>query len=159
MPYLPEGSHNVFVTSAKVVQSAARNTPGIEINFKNDEGVAKYTGWITPNTQDRVIENLKVLGLTQDDIDNKDTLYNLDSKLNGAEANITVKIESYKGQEELKVAWINPVNIAGDDGAIERIYGLFTGRGPAPTAPRPPSSGPRPPRSAPLEDDSLDVPF
>lgn len=142
-----------------------QHTPGIEILFKNEEGTAKYTGWVTPGTQDRIIENLKTLGLTQGDIDDEETLLNLDSKLDGAEASIVVKAEMYKGESELKVQWINPVTVAGDADAVSRIYGLFTGRGPATTAPRPPSSGPRPPlppAAAPAERDPLDddsIPF
>lgn len=127
MPFTA-GPHQVNVASAMITKSS-RGTPWIKIFFHNeDSGTIEHTLWVTPNTRDRVLEQLEMLGCSRAQLDDENTLGDLDEILTGAKCEIVCEEQEYNGKWSMKVKWINPAELPVGDDLISEMYGLLTGK-------------------------------
>lgn len=152
---LGEGKYEVEVVDAYMTESQS-GTPGLVFRFENLEGHQECIRYITPNTTDRVIEDLETMGFPRAKLSDMANLEKLKDFIKGNSVRIVVKDEEYQGNLTPKVAWINkPGAMRKESPDIKAsIFALLNGKAPALTsAPRskPPTS--EPPPNAPMGND------
>ena len=109
------------VTAHRVVKSMTKGTPGVEIDFRvyypnpDNPGWAGYadtraTLWMSEGAIDRTIDALEYLGWVGSDIME---LGDGVLKLDGSNASIDVRAEEYKGETQIRVAFVNQIGGGG----------------------------------------------
>jgi hypothetical protein len=148
--------YEATVVKAGMEESQSKGTLGISLTFsvKTEDGGLAYidhTMWVTPNTRDRVLENLQTLGLNKERVFEPGVLDNLTDHLQGAVCSITTKLDEYRGEERVIVQWINPTKPPVSEDAATRMFGLLKGDPQPPVSlPRSASGAPALPGSKPL---------
>lgn len=135
---LPEGKYEVEVVDAYMTESQS-GTPGLVFRFENLEGHQECIRYITPNTTDRVIEDLETMGFPRAKLSDMANLDKLKDFIKGNSVRIVVKDEEYQGKSTPKVAWINKPGAMRKESPDIRanIFALLNGKAPALTsAPR-----------------------
>lgn len=167
---LPEGKYEVEVVDAYMTESQS-GTPGLVFRFENLEGHQECIRYITPNTTDRVIEDLETMGFPRAKLSDMANLDKLKDFIKGNSVRIVVKNEEYLGKQVAKVAWINKPGAMRKESPDIRasIFALLNGKAPAlASAPRsvpvsPPPfrnvNDPPPPRYAPQSEIPPNTPF
>jgi hypothetical protein len=158
MSLLPEGKHEVEVVDAYMTESQS-GTPGLVFRFENLEGHQECIRYITPNTTDRVIEDLETMGFPRAKLSDMANLDKLKDFIKGNSVRIVVKDEEYQGKTTPKVAWINKSGAMKKETPDVRanIFALLNGKAPAlMSAPRSRAAAPatsEPPPNTPFTED------
>lgn len=151
--------YDATVKDAYLTESA-KGTLGIFFALQTSDGPIGHTVWLTPNTAERVQEDLgKCFGVTSKQLLDTTFLEDIGDILTGEVIQITTEAEDYRGEQRVKVKWMNPVLFKpsrASGNAVKRAAGIFSGGTVSSPDYRPePPAGP--PAGPPLSDD--DVPF
>lgn len=119
MPFKAEREYVVRCTTAQLVSSSQKGTPGIWLGLHNEEeGDIEHTLWLSPKTKDQVEKVLReAFGVSPEKLKRPDFFEQIDFYLASKEVQITTKAETYNGKERIRVQWINPVGEAPADQA------------------------------------------
>lgn len=139
MPY--NSGEPATVIQASMTESQ-KGTLGIALVFQIASGNIEHVLWVTPNTHERVLKSLAVLGLTQQRIDDPATFEDINAALKGATCCIVTGESTYKDKTRTVVKWINESTVEPGGDVISRVYGLLSGKQ-MPVAAKGPVSRPR----------------
>lgn len=136
----------VNVTHASFAIAPKKGTPGIKVRFAdNQQHYIDHILWCTDNRLDATKKDLLTLGVDTARYKTFEEFRDqLPKDLIGAECLVTLEEEEYDGNWQTKVKWINESNPFpnADSSAVERMYGLFSGKSTATPPPKPPSAPP-----------------
>lgn len=149
----------VTVTPAEVGESKKKGTPGVFFTFKNDEGTIDGSLWLTENTIERSLNNLRECFGFNDDF------ASVSEQCVGKQCLITIEEEAdEKGKYWPRFKWLNPMRTANKPaagGLLARLSAQAKGIARPADAPKPnPKVTPKPvpaPAAASAADD--DRPF
>lgn len=157
MPY--NSGEPATVIQASMTESQ-KGTLGIALVFQIASGNIEHVLWVTPNTHERVLKSLAVLGLNQQRIDDPATFEDINAALKGATCCIVTEENTYKDKTRTVVKWINESTVDPGGDVIARVYGLLASPGKAkPVAARAPAPVSRPRETVQQSAMDEDVPF
>jgi hypothetical protein len=115
--------YNVTVTSASLMKSAKKGTPGLQLSLETEDGdTIEHVLYLTDSTKVSTAKALVALGVKGEDIRKKIFWENVGSILPNHKGSITTIEETWQGKSRIKVQWINePISEAGGTGTSEEI--------------------------------------
>ena len=102
-----------ITSTAKLIRSKNKNTPGIEVVIDmGPQGTMTWTGWITGGATEFTIRSMRAMGWQGDDLADLSTL-------GTKECEVVVVEEEYKGNYYPKIAFINELGGRGNASSQE----------------------------------------
>lgn len=122
---LYEGWKGIATIKRAFLTKAETGTWGICMGYATDDGNIDHTWYMTPNTADRLAENLqKCFGIKREQL-NAAFLKRIGEVLVGKMCRLTIKGEDYKGSRRLVVEWMNPVGGIMEEADFSGAASLF----------------------------------
>jgi hypothetical protein len=122
---LYEGWKGIATIKRAFFTKAESGTRGICMGYATDDGSIDHTWYMTPNTADRLAENLeKCFGIKRAQL-NAAFLERIGEVLVGKMCRLTIKGEDYKGKRRLVVEWMNPVGGIMEEEDFSWVASLF----------------------------------
>lgn len=127
MPFVDGERYEATVLRAFPTESATKGTPAIHIVFETEAGRIETDLWVTPNTKERVLDTLEILGCSRSRVFEPGVLDRIGDFISGTVCSIVIAEEEYKGNLRAVVKWINEPKKAMSGDAVSRMYGLLGG--------------------------------
>jgi len=129
---------------SRLMESAARKTPGFQVMLSCEDGDSDFIIWLTPKNKEKALRDFETLGVDPARLGSQSYfLYELPLEIDGNEITFGTKAEEYNGNFTTKVAWIGKVG-AGDEKALAASAAALFGNGRSSVS-APASSRPTPP--------------
>lgn len=129
MAVLAGEKYDAVIKDAYLTESMEKGTPGLFISYDTDAGNIDHTWFITPNTVDRLKENLlQCFGITAAELNDNAFLAKIGARIKGDRVKITTKEDEYNGNKRVVVQWMNPAGAKRvEPSNMKRIAGIFGG--------------------------------
>lgn len=108
MPYQAGGKYAGRIVSAEMTESQ-KGTIGFEIRVESVEGMfprAKIL-WVSPGAVDQTLKVLREIGVSEEQLYDKEELCSLTRTLKGNDCSFTVCEKEYQGDVHLEIEWLN----------------------------------------------------
>lgn len=121
------------VTGARLIESAGKGTPGLELTIEEAQtgDMILHTIWLSPKSAEYAARDLETLGVTE--AMRKDASfwsYKVSEVLPGTQIEYGTRAEEWKGKTTVKVAWIGKPRASstmGSRGLANAAAALFGG--------------------------------
>lgn len=129
MPVQPDTKYDAVIREAYITESMEKQTPGLFMSYDTADGNIEHTWYITPNTVDRLKENLfQCFQITPAELNDNVFLSKIGARIKGDRVKITTKEEEYNGKMKIVVQWMNPAGAKKiEPQALKRVAGIFGG--------------------------------
>ncbi len=140
MAFVENEKYEGTVASAAFITSPEKGTGGLELIVSTSEGQLDRTFWVTPNTTQRLKENLsEVFGVTEEQLRNKEFIKSgIGEFLKGKSCAVVTEYQKdsngniytdKEGKKFFTIKWLNPSRRGKkvEGVSVDKIAGLFGG--------------------------------
>jgi hypothetical protein len=126
MPVLADQRYHATVLHAACVENL-KGTLGVELSFETQDGFIDHTMWITEKTNDAVEENFVRMGIDPVKLRTEEFYVNIDAEMKNRTCQIVTFLDTYNGDEKVKVKWINALRKQNNPSLAPKLARVMAG--------------------------------
>ena len=119
------------ITTAALIESSMKGTPGLELYINGEQGATSYTVWLTPKNRERAERDLGLLGVRPGDLKLPTFWENVGTLLSGKPICFGFAEEDFNGKKRLKISYIAGPKSESAGNLAAKAAGLFGSPAPA----------------------------
>ena len=114
------------VTGGTFFQSAAKGTPGYQVNIESEHGDISYVIWLTQKNRDRITRDFETLGIDASRMGSRAFIeHELPGLIAGRPIAFHTRSEEYNNKTSMKVAWIGKPKAASETELLADVASFF----------------------------------
>ncbi len=133
-----DNKYEGIVLSGSALIETQTGTLGYQVNLSCADGLATFVIWLTEKNRERAKKYFEILGVSPENLADPTYLeFGLGMEIVGHELTFGTKLEVYRGEQSIKVAWIGRRTSGKPSEAVAQFFGKPKEKEPTKAPPKP----------------------